>query len=95
MASSGRQMPTGGAARTQTPPACNKTFAMQLPSSCVYDGDVLDRRFRSEFVMWAAEVQKVDVEGLPKWEEKELFKCACGLCFSMQHRPLSGHVAGS
>jgi hypothetical protein len=26
--------------------------------------------------MWAAEVKKVDVEGLPKWEEKELFKCA-------------------
>ena len=34
------------------------------------------RRFRSEFVMWAAEIKKVDVEGLPKWEEKELFKCA-------------------
>lgn len=25
--------------------------------------------------MWAAEIKKVDVEGLPKWEEKELFKC--------------------
>ena len=26
--------------------------------------------------MWAAEVKKADVEGLPKWEEKELFKYA-------------------
>ena len=25
--------------------------------------------------MWAAEVKKADVEGLAKWEEKELFKC--------------------
>ena len=29
--------------------------------------------------MWAAEVKKLDVEGLPKWEEKELFKCAVSL----------------
>jgi hypothetical protein len=26
--------------------------------------------------MWAAEIKKIDVEGLPKWEEKDLFKCA-------------------
>lgn len=29
---------------------------------------------RSEFLMWALDVKKVDVEALAKWEEKELFK---------------------
>ncbi|KAK9836123.1 hypothetical protein WJX81_003270 [Elliptochloris bilobata] len=29
---------------------------------------------RSEFIMWATEVQKVDVESLPKWEEKDMFR---------------------
>ena len=37
------------------------------------------RRFRSEFVMWAAEIKKIDVEILPKWEEKDLFKCVVSL----------------
>lgn len=31
-------------------------------------------RFRSEFVMWAAEAKSINVEILPKWEEKDLFK---------------------
>ncbi|KAK9905919.1 hypothetical protein WJX75_008954 [Coccomyxa subellipsoidea] len=31
-------------------------------------------RFRSEFVMWAAEAKGVNVESLPKWEEKDFFK---------------------
>ena len=33
-------------------------------------------RFRSEFVMWAAEAKGINVESLPKWEEKDLFKYA-------------------
>ncbi|CAK0787512.1 hypothetical protein CVIRNUC_010732 [Coccomyxa viridis] len=31
-------------------------------------------RYSSEFVLWAIEVKGVDVELLPKWEEKDLFK---------------------
>jgi hypothetical protein len=31
-------------------------------------------RYSSEFVIWAIEVKGIDVEILPKWEEKELFK---------------------
>lgn len=31
-------------------------------------------RKQSEFMAWALDVKKVDVEGLAKWEEKELFK---------------------
>ena len=31
-------------------------------------------RYSSEFVLWAIEVKRVDVELLPKWEEKDLFK---------------------
>ncbi len=33
---------------------------------------------RSEFVMWATEVKKVDIESLPKWEEKDMFRRALG-----------------
>ena len=29
--------------------------------------------------MWATEVKKVDIESLPKWEEKDLFRCAARL----------------
>ena len=32
---------------------------------------------RAEFQMWATEVQKIDIELLPKNEEKELFRSAC------------------
>lgn len=35
---------------------------------------VIARRYSSEFVMWAIEVKNVDVESIPKWEEKELLK---------------------
>ena len=37
------------------------------------------RSKRSEFIMWATEVKKVDIESLPKWEEKDLFRCAARL----------------
>ena len=26
--------------------------------------------------MWATEVKKVDIESLPKWEEKDMFRCS-------------------
>ncbi len=33
---------------------------------------------RSEFVMWATEVKKVDIESMPKWEEKDMFRRVLG-----------------
>ena len=33
--------------------------------------------------MWATEVKKVDIESLPKWEEKDLFRCAARLQSSL------------
>eukprot|EP00193_Tetraselmis_chui_P003773 CAMPEP_0177757308 /NCGR_PEP_ID=MMETSP0491_2-20121128/3572_1 /TAXON_ID=63592 /ORGANISM="Tetraselmis chuii, Strain PLY429" /LENGTH=368 /DNA_ID=CAMNT_0019272947 /DNA_START=155 /DNA_END=1261 /DNA_ORIENTATION=+ len=34
-------------------------------------------RKRGDFQVWAAEVKKMEVEAMPKWEEKELFKEYC------------------
>ena len=35
---------------------------------------VMPCSYSSEFVMWAIEVKGIDVESIPKWEEKELLK---------------------
>mmetsp|Transcript_13660 Transcript_13660/g.35083 ORF Transcript_13660/g.35083 Transcript_13660/m.35083 type:complete len:373 (-) Transcript_13660:283-1401(-) len=34
-------------------------------------------RKRGDFQLWASEVKKMEVEAMPKWEEKELFKEYC------------------
>ena len=40
----------------------------------LYSCSLALRRYSSEFLLWAIEVKGLDVELLPKWEEKDLFK---------------------
>ena len=80
-----------GSAYIQKPACLHACHPLHMQEQSI-TMEMLPCRFRSEFVMWAAEVKKADVEGLPKWEEKELFKYA-GAWLQLQHKLLERHSA--